>query len=77
MPDKLHELFDDWALKPGANQELFSAFQGGFSTAAVSMRQRAMDAVDEAMKLNSKNSLIMKALNDLKNKIGSLADIPQ
>ena len=65
--DPLTKLYDEWKknFPEGVTPEIFQAFQGGFTSGAVHMRQRAMDACGTDPKLN-----------DVKNKIGSLSDIP-
>lgn len=65
MADKLTQLFEN-AQKSNPNVSDFTSFQAGFTTAAVSMRTRAMAVVD-------KN----KDVNKIKNGIGSLSDIPE
>lgn len=65
MADTLTKLFDDYKTKTTDPSE-FQLFQAGFTAAAVSMRQRAMEVVD-------KNS---KDVNAIKNGIGQLSDIP-
>ena len=64
MADKLTELFNK-AQETNPNVCDFVSYQAGFTAAAVSMRSRAMDV------LNTK-----KNINDIKNAIGSLSDIP-
>lgn len=74
MTDKLHDLFDEWKKKAAVASDspiLFNAFQGGFTAAAVSMRERAMKVVDDCRDPNND-----AVLNTVKNGIGSLSDIP-
>lgn len=63
MPDKLTQLFDAWN-KNSKDVTQFGAFQAGFTTSAVSMRDRALKLAQT------------KTGNDLINAIGSLSDIP-
>lgn len=65
MADVLTKLYDDWNSKQNNPPTEFQIFQAAFSLAAVSMRKRAMDACGTDPKLN-----------DIKNKIGQLSDIP-
>lgn len=64
MPDKLKELYDEWA-KAHPDAVEFAVFQAAYTMAAVSMRSRAQAL---AQKLKG---------NDLINAIGSLSDIPE
>ena len=65
MVDKLLELYNKmYANSP--KPEEFHRFQAGFTASAVSMRERAMKACDE-----------YDDINDIKNAIGSLSDIPE
>lgn len=66
MADKLTEWFDAYnTANPDATP--MQIFQAGVTQAAVSMRQRAMDAVKGST----------KAANETRNAIGQLSDIPQ
>ena len=64
MPDVLHEMFLEWRQKQNDPVE-FAIYQAGFTTAAVSMRTRAMDCCNN-----------QKDVNKIKNAIGALSDIP-
>jgi len=64
MPDTLTKLFDDFKKNVPEPTE-FQLFQSGFTSGAVSMRSRAVAAIENK-----------PAFNDVKNKIGSLSDIP-
>ena len=65
MPDKLHELYDEWKKTIPDNPDDFAVFQGGFTLSAIAMRARAQKL---AQTLTG---------NDLINAIGSLPDIPE
>lgn len=65
MPDTLTKLFDDYQ-KATPDAVSFQFFQAGYTAAAVSMRTRAMAACDGK-----------KDVNEIKNAIGSLSDIPK
>jgi hypothetical protein len=75
MADKLTEAFDAWvAAHDDTPQEPFAIFQGGFTAAAGSMRERAQKlAQGQASRVSDKDRDLM---NDLINAIGSLPDIP-
>ena len=65
MPDNLTLLFEAWKkTQPPGNENEFSAFQGGLTAGAVSMRERAMACI------------VGKDINKIKNAIGALSDIP-
>lgn len=68
MADKLTEWFNDEVLDDMTSMQVF---QAGVTKGAVSMRDRAMKAVQNDPKL-PKESL----LNKITNAIGSLSDIP-
>ena len=63
MADKLTEMYT--SLVEGKSLSEFQIFQAGFTAAAVSMRTRAMKVCDGK-----------KDVNEIKNGIGSLPDIP-
>lgn len=65
MADKLVEMFNDTVKEIGDGATDFQLFQAGFTKAAVSMRERAMKVCDGK-----------KDVNEIKNGIGSLPDIP-
>lgn len=67
MPDRLPDLYREWlAHCDGQEPNLYQAFQGGLTTGALSMRERAVKAAQEG---RDKNEVI--------NKIGALSDIPE
>ena len=68
--DVLTKLFGGWEKKT-PDGTTFQAFQAGLTTGAVSMRTRAMAAVDA-----TQPPAAMPKLNEAKNKIGQLPDIP-
>lgn len=70
MADKLFDIYDEWRAKQNA-PDAFQCFQAGFSASAVSMRERAMKVVD------GKEGVVPINLNDIKNSIGQLSDIPE
>lgn len=65
MSDKFMEIYDAEMKKLGPGATVLQVFQTGFTAAAVSMRKRAMDCCDKS-----------SDHNEIKNKIGSLSDIP-
>jgi hypothetical protein len=67
MADKLTDMFNEWA---GKNPEgtTHQAFQAGVTAGAVSMRTRAMNAIDQGHCPNNEK-------NTIKNAIGQLSDI--
>lgn len=66
--DQLQKLFQEFRTNNPQLVSDFQIYQGGFTKSAQSMRQRAMAEVD---KFNTDGKL-----NDLKNAIGQLPDIP-
>lgn len=70
MSDKLTGLYDD-ICKDAKTQ--FEVFQRGFSTAASSMRERAINAVRSVA--NKESSTV--DINKVINAIGSLSDISE
>lgn len=62
--DALVEAYNEWVNKQ-VDASLYTAFQAGFTASAVSMRKRAMACCDGK-----------KDVNEIKNTIGSLSDIP-
>lgn len=66
MSDKLTELYNEWVNTKTEVPTEFQCFQAGFTSAAVSMRERAMKAIDGKTDIN-----------EIKNAIGSLSDIPE
>lgn len=70
MPDKLVDLFNELS-KKGLTD--FQIFQQGYSAAAVSMRQRAMEVCGKGYPGKPKES----AINEITNGIGALPDIAQ
>jgi hypothetical protein len=65
MPDTLTKLLDDFKARTPDPTDM-QLFQAGFSASAVSMRTRAMAQCDKHP----------KDVNDIKNAIGQLSDIP-
>jgi len=74
MADKLTEFFNEFKSKISDPTE-FQTFQAGFSKAAVSMRERAMSAVDSVLQKQAGNN--QTVLNWVKDEIGKLPDIPE
>jgi len=79
MPeDKLTELFSEWQRNVEA-PTLFQAFQGGLTTGAVSMRERAVKVIQTTQdNIGHRNPLRWddEVVNNLINEIGQLSDIP-
>lgn len=73
MPDKLTELFELWRESlPEGQRTLYGAFQAGLTSGAVSMRQRAMQVMQECP-----GSWSEEQVNQVVNMVGQLSDIPQ
>ena len=72
MPDKLTQMYDAYR-KSVADPTDFQLFQGGVTAGAVSMRERAIAVV--------KDAIITVRCNDARNAlltaIGRLSDIPE
>ena len=68
MADNLTKAYDIWYANQKKPTE-FQCFQAGFTIAAVSMRKRAMAACD--------NRGGQTVINNIKNAIGQLSDIPE
>jgi hypothetical protein len=68
--DKLTELFNEYT-KKNPNATELQLFQAGLTAGAVSMRVRALSECDKSTSPVGKVNI-----NDLKNAIGQLSDIP-
>jgi hypothetical protein len=68
MEDKLQEIYTAWKANHPEPLE-FQVFQGGVTAGAVSLRQRALEAIEKALAGND------TAINAAKNAVGSLSDI--